>query len=123
MGQSLRREKIRLRRHRRVGRQDGALEQDRIRVLRVVEDRAAVAAKWGSTGFRGLKAWKGFGKRGWPGRMKSSRWGRRRIRARSPPRKGMLPAVGATMLRIMRARVVLPLPDSPTMVKISGCPA
>ena len=32
----------------------------------------------------------------------------------------MLPSVGVAVLRIMRERVVLPLPDSPMMVKISG---
>ena len=41
----------------------------------------------------------------WPGRCRGS---------------GSRPCVGATRLRIMRASVVLPLPDSPTMVKISG---
>ena len=46
-----------------------------------------------------------------------------RIVARSVPWKRMVPALGATMPRIMRASVVLPLPDSPTMVKISGRPA
>ena len=35
----------------------------------------------------------------------------------------MLPLVGASMPRIMRASVVLPLPDWPTMVNISGAPA
>ncbi len=29
-------------------------------------------------------------------------------------------SLGGTMLRIMRASVVLPLPDSPMMAKISG---
>ena len=32
----------------------------------------------------------------------------------------MLPALGDTMFRIMRANVVLPLPDSPMIAKISG---
>ena len=35
----------------------------------------------------------------------------------------MLPLVGASMPRIMRASVVLPLPDWPTMVNIAGTPA
>ena len=35
----------------------------------------------------------------------------------------MVPPVGASMPRIMRASVVLPLPDWPTMVNISGAPA
>ena len=35
----------------------------------------------------------------------------------------MVPAVGGTMFRIMRASVVLPLPDSPMIAKISGLSA
>ena len=46
-----------------------------------------------------------------------------RIVARSVPWKRIVPALGVTMPKIMRASVVLPLPDSPTMVKISGRPA
>ena len=35
----------------------------------------------------------------------------------------MLPAVGDMLLRIMRASVDLPLPNSPMIVKISGLSA
>ena len=36
------------------------------------------------------------------------------------PLKRMLPALGRTVSRIMRASVVLPLPDSPMIARISG---
>jgi len=46
----------------------------------------------------------------------------RRLRAFgiSTPLNTMLPALGRTMLRIIRASVVLPLPDSPMTARISG---
>ena len=52
--------------------------------------------------------------------MKSIRARAPRMVDRSVPRKRMAPDVGAMRLRIIRASVVLPEPDSPTMVKISG---
>ena len=54
--------------------------------------------------------------------MKSSRRLRPRISRRSSPRKRMAPLVGASVFRIMRASVVLPLPDSPMIARISGSP-
>ena len=55
--------------------------------------------------------------------MKASRAALPRTVERSVPWKRIAPALGATMPRIMRASVVLPLPNSPTTVKISGRPA
>jgi hypothetical protein len=70
-----------------------------------------------------LKASNGFWKIGWTWRMKSRRARVPRTSRRSVPRKRIVPALGGTMLRIMRASVVLPLPDSPITVTISGLPS
>ena len=74
--------------------------------------------------FSGLKASNGFWKIGCTCRMKASRSrAAADRRAGRVPRKRIAPRVGGTMLRIMRASVVLPLPDSPMIVKISGSSA
>jgi hypothetical protein len=43
--------------------------------------------------------------------------------ARSIPSKTSNPPLGLSIFRIIRDSVVLPLPDSPMIVKISGLPA
>jgi hypothetical protein len=67
-----------------------------------------------------LNASNGFWKIGCMVPMKAMRALAPRICARSSPRKRIEPELGWTRLRIIRASVVLPLPDSPMIVKISG---